>query len=97
MPQVSTIDAFWQMKQTGQSAAPPPAYRPIEMPRNTPIGIIVAFFATIIGFSGIWHIWWLAVLGLVGVIVSAAIFGWSEDRETEITAAEVARLESARG
>jgi cytochrome o ubiquinol oxidase subunit 1 len=97
MPLVETIDAFWQMKQTGQSSAPPPAYRPIEMPRNTPIGIIVAFFATIIGFSGIWHIWWLAMLGLVGVIVSAAIFGWSEDRETEISAAEVARLESARG
>jgi cytochrome o ubiquinol oxidase subunit 1 len=94
---VETIDAFWQMKQTGQSTAPPPAYRPIEMPRNTPIGIIIAFFGTIIGFSGIWHIWWLAVLGLVGVIVSAAIFGWSDDRETEITAAEVARLESARG
>jgi cytochrome o ubiquinol oxidase subunit 1 len=97
MPMVETIDAFWQMKQTGQSTAPPPAYRPIEMPRNTPIGIIIAFFGTIIGFSGIWHIWWLAVLGLAGVIVSAAIFGWSEDRETEITAAEVARLESARG
>jgi cytochrome o ubiquinol oxidase subunit 1 len=97
MPQVETIDAFWQMKQTGQAAAPPPTYRPIEMPCNTPIGVILAFFATIIGFSGIWHIWWLAVLGLVGVVVSAAIFGWSDERETEIPAAEIARLESARG
>ena len=97
IPQVETIDAFWHMKQTGQLAARQPAYRPIEVPRNTPIGVILAFFATVIGFSGIWHIWWLAILGFLGVLVSAAVFGWSEDRETEIAAAEVARLESARG
>jgi cytochrome o ubiquinol oxidase subunit 1 len=84
------------MKQTGQIATPPPAYQPIEMPRNTPIGFVTAFCGVVIGFSGIWQIWWLAVLGLVGVVVAAAIFGWSEDRETEIPAAVVTRLEAAR-
>jgi cytochrome o ubiquinol oxidase subunit 1 len=96
MPQVETIDAFWYMKQTGQMATPPPTYPPIEMPRNTPTGFITAFFAVIIGFSGIWHIWWLAALGFVAVLVNAAVFGWSEDRETEIPAGVVTRLENAR-
>jgi cytochrome o ubiquinol oxidase subunit 1 len=95
MPEVETIDAFWEMKETGQHAARP-AYEPIEMPRNTPIGVVTAFFAVIIGFCGIWHIWWLAVLGLLAVVGVAAAFGWSEHRETEISAAEIARIEDAR-
>ena len=32
--------------------------KPIEMPRNSPIGFVIAFFAVITGFSLIWHIWW---------------------------------------
>jgi cytochrome o ubiquinol oxidase subunit I len=95
MPEVETIDAFWEMKETGRHAARP-TYEPIEMPRNTPTGFIVAFFAVIIGFCGIWHIWWLAVLGLLAVVAVAAIFGWSEHRESEISAAEIARIEDAR-
>jgi cytochrome o ubiquinol oxidase subunit 1 len=94
MPEVEAIDAFWEMKETGQRAATR-AYEPIEMPRNTPTGIITAFFAVVIGFCGIWQIWWLAALGLLGVVVTAAVFGWSEDRESEISAAEIARLEDA--
>jgi cytochrome o ubiquinol oxidase subunit 1 len=95
MPEVETIDAFWEMKETGRHAARP-TYEPIEMPRNTPTGVVTAFFAVIIGFCGIWHIWWLAVLGLLAVVVVAAVFGWSEHRESEISAAEIARIEDAR-
>jgi cytochrome o ubiquinol oxidase subunit I len=96
MPEVTTIDAFWEMKQTGRTTPPTPAYTPIEMPHNSATGVVTAFFAVIIGFCGIWHIWWLAALGFVAVVVTAAVFGWSENRETEMPAAEVARLEDAR-
>jgi len=94
MPKVETIDAFADMKRRGKPIES--AYEPIEVPRNSPTGFITAFFAVTIGFAGIWHIWWLAVLGLLAVVVTAAIFGWSEDREREIPAAELARLEFAR-
>jgi cytochrome o ubiquinol oxidase subunit I len=95
MPEVEGLDAFWEMKQRGQVAAAR-SYEAIEVPRNSPIGFITAFFAVIIGFAAIWHIWWLAILGLLAVAVTAATFGWSEDREEEITAAEMARREAAR-
>jgi cytochrome o ubiquinol oxidase subunit 1 len=95
MPQVETIDAFWEMKQTGP-AATEPSYEPIEMPRNSPIGFVTAFFAVTMGFAAIWHIWWMAVLGLLGAVVVAMVFGWSENREEEISVAEIARLEGAR-
>ena len=95
MPEVRSIDAFWEMKQTGRHLARP-TYAAVEMPRNTPTGVITAFFAVLIGFCGIWHIWWLAALGFVAVVVTAAVFGWSENRENEISAGEIAQLENAR-
>jgi cytochrome o ubiquinol oxidase subunit I len=95
MPKVEARDAFWEMKEAGLAKAEPP-YEAIEMPRNTPTGVITAFFAVMFGFAAIWHIWWLVILGLLAVVVVAAAFGWSEDREQEITAREVAQIERAR-
>jgi cytochrome o ubiquinol oxidase subunit 1 len=68
----------------------------IEMPRNSPIGFVIAFFAVIAGFSAIWHISWLAIIGLLAIAFTVLVFGWSEDREREIPAAEIARMERAR-
>src|SRR3984885_7343553 len=64
LPQVNRTDAYWAAKQgSGPSAAVMPG-RPIEplhVPRATPIGIFVAFFAAILGFALIWRIEWLAI------------------------------------
>jgi cytochrome o ubiquinol oxidase subunit 1 len=95
MPEVDTIDAFWEMKRTGRIAVEP-TYETIEVPRNTPTGFITAFFAVTLGFAGIWHIWWMAIIGLLAVAITALVFGWSENREQEIPAAELARRERAR-
>jgi cytochrome o ubiquinol oxidase subunit 1 len=95
LPRVETIDAFWEMKRRGLPAAEP-AYETIEVPRNSPIGFITAFFAVIVGFSLIWYIFWLAILGLLAILATAMVFGWSENREREISAGEMARMERAR-
>ena len=73
-----------------------PAYETIEMPRNSPIGFVIAFFAVITGFSLIWQIWWLVILGLLAAAITVLVFGWSENREREISANEIARMERAR-
>ena len=95
LPRVETIDAFWEMKRRG---LPPvePAYEPIEMPRNSPTGFITAFFAVVTGFALIWHIWWVVILGLLAAAVTVLAAGWSDDREREISAAEIAQMERAR-
>jgi len=95
LPSVETIDAFWEMKRKGLAAAEP-AYQAIEMPRNSPIGIVIAFFAFFVGFSLIWQIWWIAILGLLAIAITILVFGWSEDREREIPASQIARMERAR-
>ena len=66
------------------------------MPRNSPIGVVNAFFATVVGFALIWHIWWIVILGLLAAALGILVFGWSENREQEIPASEIARTERAR-
>jgi cytochrome o ubiquinol oxidase subunit 1 len=95
LPRVETIDAFWEMKRRGRGSAEA-AYEPIEMPRNSPTGFIIAFFAVVTGFALIWHIWWIAILGLLAAAVTILVFGWSEHREREISVTEIAQMERAR-
>jgi len=95
LPEVQSVDAFWEMKQTGRTGVAA-AYGPIEVPRNSATGFITAFFAVVMGFAAIWHIWWLALPALLAIVATAMIFGWRDDREREIPVAEIARLERAR-
>ena len=70
-------------------------YEPIEMPRNSPVGFVTAFFATFTGFALIWHIWWLVVLGLICAYATFVVFAWRDVAEFEIPADEVARIDRA--
>ena len=72
LPRVETIDAFWHMKRAGRPSVEP-AYEAIEMPRNSPTGFITAFFAVVTGFALIWHIWWMAILGLLAAAIAVLV------------------------
>ena len=95
LPKVETIDAFWEMKRRGPAAAAP-RYEPIEVPRNSATGFVAAFFAVMTGFALIWHIWWVVILGFLAAAITIMVFGWSDHREREIPAGEIARMEQAR-
>jgi cytochrome o ubiquinol oxidase subunit 1 len=82
-------------RKTGHLAKPDPAYQPIEMPRNSPTGFVCAFFAVVTGFSLIWHIWWLVILGLIGAYATFVVFAWRDHDEAVIPVEEVARLDQA--
>jgi cytochrome o ubiquinol oxidase subunit I len=95
LPQVETIDAFSEMKRRGLGPVEA-AYEAIHMPRNSPTGFITAFFAVVTGFALIWHIWWIVILGLLAAAITILVFGWSDDREREIPATEIAQMERER-
>ncbi len=59
--------------------------QPIEMPANSANGFITAFFAVLTGFALIWHIWWLALIGIVAALVTLFGFGWIERHGVEVT------------
>jgi len=99
LPNVTSDEPYWSTKQEarvrGHLVALEPEYAPIEVPRNSPTGFVTAFLAVITGFSLIWHIWWLVVLGLVGAYVTFVVFAWRDHSKVEIPAAEVARIDRA--
>ena len=50
-------------------------YAEIHMPRNTGVGLAMGLLSIAMGFGFIWHIWWLGVLGFVGMIVAFIVLG----------------------
>ncbi|HEX6073505.1 MAG TPA: cytochrome o ubiquinol oxidase subunit I [Sphingomicrobium sp.] len=99
LPDVHGEEAYWTRKLTAireEKLIEEPKYEDIEMPLNTPTGVICAFFASVTGFAVIWHIWWLAVLGLIGAFAVLVWYAWRDEHEHIIPAEEVARLERER-
>jgi cytochrome o ubiquinol oxidase subunit 1 len=99
LPDVHGEEAYWHRKQQAierEELIPEPDYKPIEMPVNTPTGVIVAFFSTVCGFAIIWYIWWLAILGLIGAFAIFVWYAWRDEHEHIIPAEEVARIERER-
>jgi cytochrome o ubiquinol oxidase subunit 1 len=98
-PKVEVLDAYWEAKSGARnmpaqtSAAAAPAYVDIHLPTNSPTGFFVAFFAVVGGFAVIWHIWWLAAIGLIGGVAVVIASSWKEHEEFRIPAETVADTE----
>jgi cytochrome o ubiquinol oxidase subunit 1 len=92
LPQVSGEDAWWESKRQSRPGEEP-EYRDIEIPRNSPTGFVCAFFATMMGFALIWHIWWMVVAGAVGAFATFVVFAWRDHDEDVVPAREVARID----
>ena len=94
LPEVNGRDAFWEMKQLHNAHTT--IYTDIEMPLNSSLGCSIAFFAFCIGFGMIWHIWWLAGLGLFSTIAASIVRAHIKETSYLFPATEVARIEAAR-
>lgn len=93
IPEVDSHDAFWDMKRRGLSEQ---KYEDIHIPRNTAAGIYISIFAFFVGFAFVWHITWLAVVSLIGILIVFIVRGFDENPEYTITAEEVRQHEEAR-
>lgn len=94
IPVVSGIDSFWAQKEkqrnsTDNSRSLILPYLDIHMPRNTAMGFIIGIFSFIFSFAMVWHIWWLAILGLSSAIVSLIMRSFNYDTDYYISASEV--------
>jgi cytochrome o ubiquinol oxidase subunit 1 len=98
LPDVQGEDAYWHQKSRARQQdleTNDRHYQDIEMPRNSPTGFVCAFFATVMGFALIWHIWWMVVVGAIGAFATFVVFAWRDHDEYIIPAAEVARIDRA--
>jgi cytochrome o ubiquinol oxidase subunit 1 len=96
IPHVHELDAFTHMKETGKAYASD-GFEDIHMPSNTSAGIFIAVFSLVLGFAGIWHIWWLAIAGLIGVLVTVIMYASRDDDGYYIPAETVRMIEESRG
>ncbi|MGO1078121.1 cytochrome o ubiquinol oxidase subunit I [Inquilinus sp. CA228] len=94
-PLVHDQDAWWDMKQRGY-VRPLAGFKPIHMPKNTGTGIILAGIAVAFAFAMVWHIWWLAALGFVAMLVVAIGHTFNYKRDYHIPADVVTKVEDER-
>ncbi|WP_394004900.1 cytochrome o ubiquinol oxidase subunit I [Luteimonas sp. WGS1318] len=94
-PVVHEIDAWSDMKKHGYQR-PTSGFVPIHMPKNTGAGVVLSAISVALGFGLVWHIWWLAGLSLVALIVAAIWHTFNYDRDYYIPAEDVIATEDQR-
>ena len=95
LPIVTGRDPFWTSKHAKDKTDEEPHYKDILVPKNSPLGMFIAAFAFLVGFGIIWHIWWLAIIGILGVITTIIVRTCDDETEKYIPAAQVASIEAA--
>ncbi|WP_431289602.1 cytochrome o ubiquinol oxidase subunit I [Burkholderia cepacia] len=93
IPQVRTLDAYADMKARGEGRPNPALFRDIHMPSNTCAGLVVAIFSLVLGFALVWHIWWMAIGGLVGIVATLVIYSSRDNDGYYIPASTVRKTE----
>jgi cytochrome o ubiquinol oxidase subunit 1 len=96
LPEIRELDQFWADKEAGVAYRPVAKYADIHMPRNTAVGVYMGAFGTVLGFALVWHIWWMAALGLAGMVGAFIARAYDRDVDYYVPAAEVEQIERAR-
>ncbi|WP_010529760.1 cytochrome aa3 quinol oxidase subunit I [Lentibacillus jeotgali] len=98
VPHVDSLDAFWAMKERGESPYDESKVEPIHMPNNTSQPFIMMGIFTLASFFLVFEWIWLALAGLIGGIVMMIIRSFDYDEGYHISSEEIIETErSARG
>jgi cytochrome o ubiquinol oxidase subunit 1 len=93
-PVVKELDAFWDSKKDGSVNQPPAPYQEIHMPKNAAAGIVISAFSLVFGFALIWHIWWLAIIGTIGMLVTVIVRSYNDDIDYYVPVSEITKIEN---
>ncbi|GBQ38028.1 cytochrome o ubiquinol oxidase subunit I [Komagataeibacter saccharivorans NRIC 0614] len=94
LPEVHELDAFAHDKEAGIDTRQAGGnYQPIHMPKNTACGFLIGAFSFVLGFGAVWYIWWLAAVGLIGVIATVIARSANNDVDYYVPVSEVVRIE----
>lgn len=85
-PTVSRIDEWWYQKKDGVARPTRNDYKDIVLPKNSGLGVAIGLLCFVFGGAVIWHLWWLAALAFVGVIVVILVRTFNENTEYTMTA-----------
>lgn len=96
LPHVDERDAFWEAKQRGEIHAQR-QYKPIHMPKNTAIGFFIGLFSLLFGFTMTWHMLALAVISLLGIVISLIIRISQDETDYYVPVSEIEKIERSHG
>lgn len=88
-PRVSRIDEWWYQKQQGVKKPKKEDYKDIHLPKNSGLGFAIGMLAFVCSGALIWHIWWLAAMAFVAIIVVAIVRTLNDDSEYTVTAEQL--------
>lgn len=94
IPTVDQIDPLWATKR-GQAPVQGD-YEDIHMPQNTPISFYIGILSLVFGFAMTWHIFWMAIASLAGIIGFMIYRLSKQDVHAVIPAAEVKKMDRER-
>ncbi|MWD29256.1 cytochrome ubiquinol oxidase subunit I [Aquicoccus sp. SCR17] len=94
-PEVRSRDAFNDMKRDGRAHSAPERYHDIVMPKNSAVAPLLGLGAAICGFAVTWHIWWLTIASLLGLMAVTVARSFVTNVEKTIPADEVERMHRA--
>jgi cytochrome o ubiquinol oxidase subunit 1 len=95
LPKIHDRDEHQFKKDNGTAYEIPESYAPVHMPKNTWCGAVMSAFALVMGFAMVWHIWWLAIVGFVGIFGSLIVYSFERNKDYYVQPDEIEALESA--
>ena len=93
IPHVGARDAFYVRKVHGGAYKRADHYRDIEVPRNSFIGPAIGLCGAICAFGLVWHIWWMAIVGVSAMWLSVIVRSFVRDTRRTISSKEVEAID----
>lgn len=94
-PRVYARDAWNDMKRNDYKR-PLTGFVAVHMPKNTAAGFIISALCALVGFAVVWHMWLIAGLSFIAVLIAIIIHTFNYTRDYFIPAEDVSRTENAR-
>ncbi len=96
IPQVNSREAFWDAKYKGHELFKGD-YEKIHMPNNSGVPFIMSCIFFVFGFALVFSIWFLAIIGLIGIFVCMAHRSFEIDHGHYISVEEIKETETEFG
>lgn len=95
IPEVHTLDAFFEEKEKNNGKKPLDlnAIREIHFPKNTAVGFIIGIVAGIFGFAVVWHMWLLAGLTFASIVLAVIAKSFNTETEYNLSAEFIKQTE----
>jgi cytochrome o ubiquinol oxidase subunit 1 len=95
IPHIDGRDPFYDGKRKGNFYRPAVRYHEIEMPKTSATGPIVGIVGAAVAFGLVWHMWWLAIIGILTIVTTIIVRSFARNTHRIISATEVERTEHA--